>query len=113
MEFRQAVDDCSLQDLRFHGDYFTWSNKREVPNLVRAQPDRACAIESWTRLFPTPQLDHFSRLGSDHSPIVISLSSQRSSVKSRGYTPLQFETLWLRSDKCAEIIRKTLEGSVA
>lgn len=33
--FRLALMDCSLMDLIYEGDKFTWSNNREAPYTVR------------------------------------------------------------------------------
>lgn len=41
--FRVALDDCSLSDIGWVGDPFTWSNRRENPHTVRCRRDRVCA----------------------------------------------------------------------
>jgi hypothetical protein len=39
--FRQAVEDCSLQDLGFSGVPFTWDNKQQGNANVKARLDRS------------------------------------------------------------------------
>ena len=41
--FREALLDCSLQDMGFTGTEFTWSNNRENGDLVRVRLDRGVA----------------------------------------------------------------------
>ena len=44
--FREALTDCSLIDIGFTGPAFTWSNKRENNELVRARLDKCVANSS-------------------------------------------------------------------
>lgn len=37
--FRQALLDCSLADVGYIGDKFTWTNNRTAPNTVRCRLD--------------------------------------------------------------------------
>ena len=46
--FREAILDCSLHDLGFQGPEFTWTNRRDAGDLVRAQLDRGLATWEWS-----------------------------------------------------------------
>ena len=45
--FREALDSCQLQDLRYRGYAFTWSNKRPGDANTKIRLDRGVANEEW------------------------------------------------------------------
>ena len=50
--FREALDDCSLTDLGFVRDPFTWRNNyRNSDNYIRECLDRAMADDAWCSRF--------------------------------------------------------------
>lgn len=42
--FREALDDCELNDLRFTGQWFTWERGRLKENNIRERLDRGWLI---------------------------------------------------------------------
>ena len=62
--FRQALNDCDLEDLGFSGDIFTWRRGR-----IRERLDRAVANEAWTTMHPGAMVQHLDFVRSDHRPI--------------------------------------------
>ena len=34
------MDECSMMDLGFSGPIYTWTNKRELDNLIQCRLDR-------------------------------------------------------------------------
>lgn len=72
--FNAAVDTAQLQKLPLSDRQFTWSNRREVPTLVRL--DRAFINAAWSSLLSNSILSSLPRLVSDHVPIVVAASSQ-------------------------------------
>ncbi|KAL0400945.1 UNVERIFIED_CONTAM: hypothetical protein Slati_4124400 [Sesamum latifolium] len=76
LDFRQAIDDCSIHDLGFQGHSFTWSNKREPPHNVMARLDRACANSDWSARFSNATVEVLPILGSDHAPLILNMTPQ-------------------------------------
>uniref|UniRef100_A0A803P9I4 Reverse transcriptase n=1 Tax=Cannabis sativa TaxID=3483 RepID=A0A803P9I4_CANSA len=82
-DFQQALDKCSLVDLGFEGQCFTWLKKRQVKVI------------------------NGDFLHSDHRPIVATLENiirLRLNDKKRSF---QFETHWLKDDEFQEIVLRT------
>lgn len=62
-DFRECLQQCSLSDLQFSGNTFTWSN-----SLVFKKLDRVLCNEEWLDIFPE-SVAVFGQPGiSDHSP---------------------------------------------
>jgi hypothetical protein len=56
--FRDALDDCELQDIGFVGPNFTWCNKREGSAMVQERLDRVVCNFQWVNLFPRAKVSH-------------------------------------------------------
>lgn len=109
--FRLALMECSLTDLGFVGQKFTWSNNRSAPDTVRCRLDRVCANSSWSALFPDSYVVHLRYLGSDHVPILFRVSRPRPQLGGTRRRPWLFEAQWMRRSECEEIIREGVECS--
>lgn len=70
--FNNFIKKCSLVDLGFHREVFTWSNKRADKKHVQERLDRGLAIVEWRIRFPYAKLHHGELIGSDHRPIWLS-----------------------------------------
>lgn len=40
VDFKQAINDCNLEDLGYMGYLFTWSNRRFMPHFMEKMLDR-------------------------------------------------------------------------
>jgi hypothetical protein len=49
--FREAVDDCMLQDLGWSGSAYTWNNRQAGDANVKARLDRAFANPAFLTRF--------------------------------------------------------------
>lgn len=67
--FRNAMDDCGLQDLDFEGDMFTWSNRQGWENQINERLDRFVSNEAFLQSFPNVSVVHLNWAQSDHRPI--------------------------------------------
>lgn len=94
--FRNVVDDCGLYNLGFSGYKYTWSNRREVDDLVQTRLDRALANLQWKNAYPDHKITHLPFGSSDHSPILIYTDFKRfSSINlNRRQRTFRFEQLW-------------------
>ena len=52
MEFKACLDSCSFVDLGFVGPKYTWTNKRQLSNLILERIDQCFANPLWRVLYP-------------------------------------------------------------
>jgi hypothetical protein len=74
--FREAIEDCDLQDLGYTGVPYTWDNKQPGAANVKARIDRALANEALLLLYPVFRVQHLSAVESDHCFVLASLQKQ-------------------------------------
>lgn len=100
-DFREALDDCELQDIGYTRDTFTWWNKQAVPNAVFERLDRGVASLEWVELLPHVSITHLQRDRSDHKPLRVS----EVPTGHKGRKRFRFEDMWVSSVGCENIIR--------
>ncbi|KAF8116107.1 hypothetical protein N665_0022s0037 [Sinapis alba] len=75
-DFRDFLDSCSLFDLQYLGNSFTWSNKHVAKKL-----DRILTNDAWNQRFPAA-IGVFGEQGfSDHSPACVFLDQHKPKQK--------------------------------
>jgi len=86
--FNQTVDALALDELPLLDRRFTWSNGREEPTLERL--DRIFFNTEMSFLFPNSSITSQSRDISDHTPLLVHLSSNIPKTNT-----FRFENAWL------------------
>jgi exonuclease III len=80
-DFNDCIAAKDLEDLRYSGHHFTWSNKQDPPHYISTKIDRVLVNEQWIKTF-TCSNAHFPSPGiSDHTPAVVSLNPDPKRVK--------------------------------
>ncbi|XP_075096511.1 uncharacterized protein LOC142174589 [Nicotiana tabacum] len=70
-EFKKCMEECSLQDMRSSGAYYTWSNKQPGDSRVMSKIDRVLINYEWTIKLPASEV-HYMQLGLFyHAPSII------------------------------------------
>ncbi|XP_073101452.1 uncharacterized protein [Elaeis guineensis] len=106
-EFRNFVNSSSLIDLGFSGSAFTWCNNRFGHARVWERLDRALANDGWINYFPDSIVTHLPRIGSDHCPLLLQVSSQPSRNRR---SPLRFHKFWLSIEGIQHVVRRAWCG---
>lgn len=70
--FRQTLEICSLYDLGYLRDLFTWSNKHESSSFTKERLYRAMENREWNRIFNDVKVDTLVACCSDHKPLIAS-----------------------------------------
>ncbi|KAK3211795.1 hypothetical protein Dsin_016501 [Dipteronia sinensis] len=74
--FREAVEDCELEDMGFVGAKFTWSNKREGAAAIAERLDMSFCNKEWKDMFPFSVVRHLDFWKSDHRPFLLECSDK-------------------------------------
>ena len=64
--FKDCLDRCSMMDLGFLGPRYTWTNKRDINNLILERIDRFFMNLEWCTLYLEAKVMHLPRCHSDH-----------------------------------------------
>ncbi|KAL4627161.1 hypothetical protein ACB092_05G147900 [Castanea dentata] len=106
--FREAINRCNLRDMGYIGPDFTWSRRLGSRGWVRERLDRAFVSTNWTSCFPQTRLFHVATSASDHCMLVLKTDStgQRNVRRPKLF---RFESMWLRDDRCDEIVTMAWE----
>ena len=107
MDFKACLDTCRFVDLGFAGPKYTWSNKRQITDLILERIDRCFANSLWRILYPEAIVTHLPRTFSDHHPVLIELSRPNPNHLSK---PFWFQTMWITHPNFPRIVREAWLG---
>lgn len=86
------MDTCNLLDLGFSCPKYTWSNRRQISDLILERIDRCFANPNWRRLYPEASVTHLPRVFSDHYPVLLELCNSPAVVRNK---PFRFQSMWM------------------
>ncbi|XP_062096274.1 uncharacterized protein LOC133802055 [Humulus lupulus] len=89
-EFRDCVDHCQLEDLKYSGAFFTWNNKQQPDFKVFSKIDRALVNSTWVDSFHFSEAVFLPEGTFDHSPILVSLHQDVVC----GKKPFRYFSMW-------------------
>ena len=107
--FRDVLNRCSLGELRFVGQWYTWERGRSPKTRIRERLDRFLVSFSWMQLFSEAYIEHTLRYSSDHSAVVLRCAASHRLPRRRA--GFRFETGWLLDDSCEGVVREAWEKS--
>lgn len=89
-------------DIESKGSAFTWFNNREGEELVKKRLERVLGNMEWGVSFPNAEAFALPAVGSDHSPILLSLY-QNSRVRKKDF---KFEAYWMEDEEYDMIVQQ-------
>jgi endonuclease/exonuclease/phosphatase family metal-dependent hydrolase len=101
--FNCFIEECELREMH-RGARFAWTNNQEVP--IQSNIDRVLFSDEWEFRYPTCTLISLTRIGSDHSPMLLN-SGKTKIVKSRQFF---FENQWTQTEGFREMIQEKWGG---
>ncbi|XP_055824261.1 uncharacterized protein LOC129892709 [Solanum dulcamara] len=108
LEFISVIEACGLIDLGFHGQQFTWCNKRDADARIWKRLDRAMVNDAWLEVMPVSILNHLASTGSDHCPLLLECTERQS------HTIKYFKFLhcWVENENFLDTVRSCWERPV-
>ena len=73
--FNDFIEKFDLRDLHRGGGKFTWTNKQTNP--IQSNIDRVLISTEWEEKYPMATLSAMTRIGSDHTPLLLDDEEQR------------------------------------
>jgi hypothetical protein len=105
--FRNTLNNCALQDLGYTGEIFTWTNRQEENQHIKARLDRFLANDEWMASFPRHQNSHLVRYGSDHYPMLLDFSDFPAGTHNQHQQKIKkYEIVWTRHKDHHLIVKK-------
>ncbi|XP_019241772.1 PREDICTED: uncharacterized protein LOC109221779 [Nicotiana attenuata] len=101
-DFRHCVNTCNLTDLGFKGSIFTWWNGRAEDDCIFKRLDRCLANIEFQQLIPGLEVSHLSKIGSDHSPMLLTCNPTAIPIKKA----FRFLNFWAKHTTFKEVIRE-------
>jgi hypothetical protein len=105
--FNDCIADLALREITRIGARYTWTNKRV--DLVRSVLDRAFVSVEWEVAFPLCTLRALTRIGSDHTPLLLSSGGGSPPRLNR----FHFENFWLSQPGFVEAVQSKWLAAVA
>ncbi|KAI0503568.1 hypothetical protein KFK09_014502 [Dendrobium nobile] len=87
---------CSLMDIGYSGNRFTWHRGHLWQRL-----DRVLFNNSWVNTFNLTKVEHLSRTLSDHSSLLINIKNNPTSFP----TQFRFQNMWLLHDSFLDVVQ--------
>ncbi|KAL5861834.1 hypothetical protein ACOSQ4_003130 [Xanthoceras sorbifolium] len=105
-DFSNCLADSGLDDLRFNGCFYTWSNHRTVDPILR-KLDRALVNLKWDISFRGLEAHFFPSSVFDHSPMVVKIVDlpQRR-------VPFKFFDLWANHPEFLSLVARVWKDRV-
>lgn len=105
--FREALRDCDIIDLRNTRYPFTWSNRRFGSNIIEEKLDRFLCNSSWWNCYQEKTVVNPTSQNSNHSPILMDIIEKRNGQRysKRTYPMIHYEDMRSPYEKCREIVK--------
>nr|XP_016491096.1 PREDICTED: uncharacterized protein LOC107810782 [Nicotiana tabacum] len=100
-DFRYYINTSNLFYLGFKGSIYTWWNGRAEENCIFKRLDRCLANLEFQNLWPGIEVEHLTKIRSDHSPLLIKLSPEVAPIKKS----FRFLNFWLKHESFHEVVR--------
>lgn len=102
--FCDALFNCDLTDLGFHGPISTWPNNRTDPNTIRCRLDHFCGNSGVMEFAPSALVEHLDFSESNHAPILLRLRGKMGLRTGRKRRPWHFNAHWVRKEECEVVV---------
>ncbi|KAH0679394.1 hypothetical protein KY284_020479 [Solanum tuberosum] len=103
MDFAAFISSCALSEMHFSGSKYTWWNGRIEKACIFKRLDRILVNQEFTEVFPSFEVQHLIRQGSDHAPLHMIYNTQEEpSIK-----PLRFLNFLSKHHQFKKIVEES------
>ncbi|XP_020694935.2 uncharacterized protein LOC110108584 [Dendrobium catenatum] len=95
-EFNDMILACSLMDIGYSGNRFTWHRGHLWQRL-----DSVLFNNSWVNTFNLTKVEHLSRTLSDHSPLLINIKNNPINIPNQ----FRFQNMWILHDSFLDVVQ--------
>uniref|UniRef100_A0A803QGC3 RNase H type-1 domain-containing protein n=1 Tax=Cannabis sativa TaxID=3483 RepID=A0A803QGC3_CANSA len=105
--FRLAISNCLLKEIKTDDDGFTWCNGRTA-NLVFEKLDRILCNSDWNKKFKKNKVTLLNWWNSDHRPLLLQahFENKDEAFTKKWGTRFHFEQAWAETEECHKIIEE-------
>lgn len=105
-DFNQCIHICYFEDMRFKGSKYTWWNDRTDEESIFKSLDRVPCNERICSLFPMIEVEHLVKIGSDHAPALILLSTCNLNIANN----FKFLNFWLKEESFMDVVKANCQA---
>lgn len=108
--FQDAVNDCRLTDLGFHGLLYTWDNRQEEGRNIKVRLDRALGDNKFLQELGDSEVYHLPLAESDHCGLLVAVREKELPGRRRGRRkpkPFRYENMWKSHGDYMEFVNWT------
>ncbi|XP_060183335.1 uncharacterized protein LOC132613335 [Lycium barbarum] len=100
-DFAFCVNSSELFDMGFKGSPYTWWNRRAAGDCILKILDRILVNIRFQNSFPNIEVEHLTKTGSDHSPMVLFCGEEAIPISK----PFRFLNFWTQHESFQEVIK--------
>ncbi|KAH0723056.1 hypothetical protein KY289_006100 [Solanum tuberosum] len=100
LDFASCITSCALSEIRTSCSKFTWWNGRIEEDCIFKRLDMIVVNQEFMDIFPSSEVHHLIRHGSDHAPLHMTCDS----VEGPTLKPFQFLNFWSKHKYFKKIV---------
>lgn len=106
---KELLFELNAVDLGYSRNKFTWARGKWGKASIKRRLDRGMANISWRFAYPRATITHLGAIKCDHAPILLDTNPSDSFA----HKAFNFEAVWLRDDRCNDVINEACKGEVS
>ncbi|XP_060210892.1 uncharacterized protein LOC132637893 [Lycium barbarum] len=101
-DFQDCVQVLNLTEVKWRGEYYTWTNKQRESDMICSRLDRALGNSEWMLDQGHLEVDFKQPHISDHSPMVMSIKLDEQTTS----TPFKFYNIWAEHSNFMKLVEE-------